>query len=364
MRRLAGLALAAIVVLAPGGNAEAAVFGKDTRTVLRQDPHALASSIGTLFATDTGTFCTAFCVAPDKIATASHCLFGTSASPAPRLKQLRFRLGRKNPVSLAGTAIANEHDHIIAGTHQVEVKPPISAAADWAVARLSAPACTGKSLTMTSRPRAAIDRAARQEKIYQVAVHADVGNMQLMHGGPCRLEAASQTTATADALRDFKMPEHIIFHTCDTGGGSSGSPLLLDTPDGPEVVAINVGTYVLRNPLATTADSRRVPKGVAIANTAIETGGIKAAVAELDESDAIATRREVRELQRLMRRKNLYDGPVDGRISKRLISAVEKFAQQSGMQEEPRLRRALLREIAAWNGITTGSIDPRAKKSR
>lgn len=45
--------------------------------------------------------------------------------------------------------------------------------------------------------------------------------------------------------REFANPEHLLLHHCATGAASSGAPLLIDGADGPEVVGIGVGTYVI-----------------------------------------------------------------------------------------------------------------------
>ncbi len=93
--------------------ADAAVFGTDERTTPRPvHDAALREKIGTLTSTDNGSFCTAFCVAPDMIATASHCLFGTAATPGPKLRALRFKLAESTlfdaGTAIAGRAIANK----------------------------------------------------------------------------------------------------------------------------------------------------------------------------------------------------------------------------------------------------------------
>src|SRR5690554_533245 len=62
-----------------------AVFGKDERRPLSRAQWALSSKIGVLHDPRTRSVCTAFCVAPDVVATAAHCLYRTSGEKPLRL---------------------------------------------------------------------------------------------------------------------------------------------------------------------------------------------------------------------------------------------------------------------------------------
>jgi V8-like Glu-specific endopeptidase len=265
--------------------ARAAVFGSDDRKLLTTVDAALEDKIGTLVSSETGAYCTAFCVAPDMVATASHCLFGTAATKAPKLKTLFFKLASApdaaNGTPIAGRATGSQSQNVMSGTTHLSVAPPIGAAQDWAVAKLETPACKSGGLALSQRPESEIRATAERGEIYQVAVHADLPDTNLRRGGPC---AVSQSFPNADAAtiaRDFANPDAILFHTCDTAGGSSGSPLLIDTPNGPEVAGINVGTYVLSRNVTTSQDQQRQSKSEPIANTAIWIAAIAGAVKEL-----------------------------------------------------------------------------------
>ncbi len=279
----AACAIAAIVSFSTAS--PAAVFGTDDRRPLIKADAALARKIGTLASSETGAYCTAFCVAPDVIATASHCLFGTSNSSAPKLKNLQFRLASASAPSPAtpieGCATASQSKNVISGTTRLAIMPPISAAQDWAVVRLATPACTSGGLTLSEKPAAEIREAAARGEIYQIAVHADLPDKKLRRGGPCAVSTSFPGADEAAISRDFATPDAILFHTCDTGGGSSGSPLLIDTPDGPEVAGINVGTYVLSRNVTTEQDSQPASISEPIANTAIWIAAIAGAVAQL-----------------------------------------------------------------------------------
>jgi V8-like Glu-specific endopeptidase len=290
IRVAAVVALAAIATVAFSGPPRAAVFGSDDRSPLTKADAALLEKIGTLSSTANGAFCTAFCVAPDVIATASHCLFGTAVSPAPKLKDLVFKTAAASssaPSSpsdtpIAGSTTATQSQNVVSGTRRLDVSPPIGAARDWAVARLAAPVCTSGGLALSTQTQSQIRNAAARGALYQIAAHADLPDSNLRRATPCATPETFASANTAAIARDFAAPSAILFHTCDTGGGSSGSPLLIDTPNGPEVVGINVGTYVLSRAVTTSQDSQSQSKSEPIANTAIWIAAIVGAVAEMN----------------------------------------------------------------------------------
>lgn len=285
---VASLAIAAVWAFSEP--AHAAVFGSDDRRRLAANDRTLRTQIGTLSSSGTGAFCTAFCVADDLIATASHCLFGTAASAGPDLKDLSFRLGSVR-ASAPGTPLAsvagqNQSRAITSGTTRLTIEPPISAAADWAVARLKTPACSAGHLRLSPLEPSAIRTEAERGNVYQIAVHADLPDTDLRRGAPCAIGSSFPKADTDAIARDFASPQSILFHTCDTGGGSSGSPLLIDTPTGPEVVGINVGTYILSRNVSTARDTKQAPTSEAIANTAIEISAVRLAIQSMQALSA------------------------------------------------------------------------------
>ncbi|MEQ1652089.1 MAG: trypsin-like peptidase domain-containing protein [Hyphomicrobium sp.] len=358
----AGLALAIAAVIAFSQPGHAAVFGSDTRTRLTSADTALRAQIGTLASSQSGAFCTAFCVADDLIATASHCLFGTTASPGPRLKDLTFKPGSARGAEpgtpLAGRATANQSQSVTSGTRQLAVLPPIGAVDDWAVARLDQPVCRGAHLALTNLAGGAIREHAARGHVYQIAVHADLADTDLRRAAPCAIE---KTFAKADATtiaRDFTAADAILFHTCDTGGGSSGSPLLIDTANGPEVVGINVGTYVLSRNVSTAHDTSAQPAAEAIANTAIDIAALQRAVTDLSQRNLLTLPTEVRALKSRLHSKGLFHGPETGIVTGDLRAAIARFEEVSGRPVTGLVRRALLAEIDAWYVEATPSLAP------
>lgn len=257
-----------------------AVFGPDERKPLPQSRAALAEKIGVLSVGD-ATFCTAFCVANDTIATASHCLLGTEQIPGPDLERVTFKVGGAEPLStkLAGDDRSRMRSVLRSGTPLLRVTPPIAAAKDWAVVRLAKPVCRAGGLTLSKLSRDEVQMRAEAGEIYQVAMHRDVSPDKIVTSGPCALPTAFPLADAGAIAQDFVDPAAILMHTCDTGPGSSGSPLLVDTASGPEVLGINVGTYIIsRTATSTSSSSGPARENDAIANTAIEASRFRGAV--------------------------------------------------------------------------------------
>lgn len=272
-----------------------AVFGIDERRALPQSYDALREKIGVLSLGD-ASICTAFCVAPDAIATASHCLLGTMQSPPPDLKRISFSVGgtTQRAARLDGHSRSEMRARLSSGTVALRITPPIEAARDWAVARLEKPICKAGGLRLTGLQRAGIEQRAARGEIYQIAMHRDFAPGSLVYAAPCAIARAfEQATETTIAV-DFSKPEAILMHTCDTGPGSSGSPLLIEGEAGPEVVGMNVGTYVLSRPPANTSStaSPQTRQSEAIANTAIQVQEFRAAIEALSlETSSIPDRK-------------------------------------------------------------------------
>ena len=363
---------AAFAILAPGVEAlslsnlpsrpeipvivsKVAVFGSDDRIKLPESHIDLAQKIGTLTSRKTGASCTAFCVGADLIATASHCLFGTSESAKPDVSDIEFALHTKSgtiSTLLAGSDIGTTKQNIISGTEALAVRPPIEAANDWAIARTRAAVCRAGGLAFSRASRQDVSNLGAANAVYQVAVHRDLPGADLMLAKPCGLARSFAEAGSETIDHDFLNAEAIIFHTCDTGGGSSGSPLLSDGPNGPEVIGINVGTYVLSRMVLRAGGKTETEPSQPIANTAVETPRFAGAVTELAARDLLRTATEIRGLQAMLKKYDLYRPPLGGQFTGGLEAAIKRFEVSSGRQPSGLPRRALLQEIAGWANQT------------
>ena len=149
-------------------------------------------------------------------------------------------------VRIAGHAQRYRRPARDVGQHAaLNVRPPIDATKDWALVRLARPDLhQGRAAGAGAANRRDHRGGGRQARIPDRPIIATSrpGNWptaQAVRRGE-RFETADWKTIA----QDFSEPDALLLHTCDTGGASSGSPLLLDTAHGPEVIGINVGTYV------------------------------------------------------------------------------------------------------------------------
>ncbi len=267
---LTAAALMAGLAAAPAGYA--AVFGVDDRRPLPARHKTLTRSIALLFNTKSKTVCSAFCVADDVIATAGHCLFRTAGEEHPDANHFRFGPPNGRPddfARVAGSRNGTAAQNVRAGSTQLSVKPPIDAVHDWALVRLDRPACRGAVLPVRPMPSTEIMIQAAAGQVFHAAFHRDRLPWKLLHGGPCTVAPTFDKVDRPQIEHDFRFPERLLLHQCDTAGASSGSPLLLETPSGPVVIGINVGTYVQSRIVVQDGTVMFRSKPESIANTAV-----------------------------------------------------------------------------------------------
>lgn len=252
----------------------AAVFGRDDRRPVFASRLDLRERVGLLRHSGTGATCSAFCVAPDVIATAGHCVQAGETGKAPDPAGYRFRRDFDNATEATPLAPQQADDGASAfrifatGSARLRTRPPINATSDWALLRLARPACRAGGFPVSDLDEGGVAARARQGRLFQVGYHRDLGHWHLSIARPCMLVTPSAEHRKT-IHRDFERPNQLLMHRCDTGPASSGSPLLTDGPDGPEVVGINVGTYVRSRVITTDGGAVQRLSSETIANTAI-----------------------------------------------------------------------------------------------
>lgn len=251
---------------------DAAVFGTDDRGTVPARHKALTRSIGLFFNPKARTVCSAFCVAENVVATASHCIFKT-AGEAP-LDPADFRFGPPNVAPsqlarIAGASNGTASSNVLAGNTHLNIKPPIDATQDWALVRLDRPACRGAVLPVAPEPAADVAARARAGQVFHVAFHRDRLPWRLLYAAGCRVAPVFDKVEREQIERDFRGADQLLLHRCGTGGASSGSPLLAEGRDGPVVVGINVGTYVQSRVVLQDGAVLFRSKPEPIANTAV-----------------------------------------------------------------------------------------------
>ena len=370
--------MAAALLAVPLEPARAAVFGTDDRTPLPATDLALAGKIGILYESRSHTVCSAFCVGGDIVATASHCVFRTSGEAPPQLTGFSFRLTDAPPRSaarIAGAQSGASAQNVIAGSTHLSIRPPIEATSDWALLRLAKPACVNGGFAVSHRTAAELEDLAAAQRIYQVGFHRDVPGWQLARGGPCEFRRNHTDGDRAAIARDFAETRQLFLHSCDTGPASSGSPLLIDGPHGPEVVAINVGTYVRSRVLIENGDVVHRYKADTIANTAVASSAFAARLVAFAHAEIIDSRQKLQELQSRLAQRGFYSGPRDGAYGPLLKSAIEDFEKSENRPVLGLATAGLLKRLTAGTGlaaqtadegraIETGSVGKPLKKER
>lgn len=337
-----------------------AVFGRAQRVPLSAANRSFERSVGLLVNNSERMVCSAFCVDDAIVATAAHCLFRTAGEKRPRLADFRFirriqGAAASAAVRIAGAGVNATSQSVLAGSRQLSVKPPIEATRDWAFVRLDKPICQGATLAV--RPGSADDiiSAARERRLYQVGFHRDFADWRLAIARGCGAARNFEAADWSSIERDFIEAQHLILHTCDTGGASSGSPLLIDGANGPEVVGINVGTYVQTKVLVERGEIVHRYRADPVANTGVSAEAFAAQLALFREAQLLNSAAHVRDLQARLKARGIYFGALDGVYGINLKQAIEAYEQTERLPVSGLATLALLRRLGD-DAVTTSSI--------
>jgi protease YdgD len=334
---------AAALPLAP-----AAVLGSDYRMPLPARLKDVQEKLGLLFNVRARTVCTAFCVAKDIVATAGHCLHRTAGERRPNLDDFWF--GRnydtvRDFARIAGHASGTAAQNVMTGAESLSIRPPIDAAKDWALVRLVRPACSKGVLPLKVLPLEEIISAAGDRRVFHVSYHRDFTPWKPAYSRACGVARSFQGADWDSIARDFLDPAALILHTCATGGASSGSPLLLETPDGPAVIGINIGTYLQSKVVTQAGQVTRRLKADTIANTAVSSAVFAEPLEIFRHASILQSRAEVRELQLRLMRRGLFAGKPDGIYSAALRAAIEAHEREAGLPVTGLATAALLNAL-------------------
>lgn len=315
-----------------------AVFGEDDREKLPKSLAHLRKKIGLLFDNSDNSVCTAFCVSKNVVATAAHCVFRSNRAVRPNFTSLWFSVGppgRKRFSRLAGASAGTALNYVMAGTTHVRVRPPLDASSDWALARLSKPICEDGGLALKTLAPKTLSRTVASGRTFQVAYHKDFRQWQLAYGRSCgAIEPLTrQRTSALQAadLKDFVRPDGLFLHRCDTGGASSGSPLLFEQAGMAYVIGVNIGTYIKSRVVRENGRIVAYDRSKVIANTAVASLVFKDMLARFLRADILSSRRDIRALQERLRLRRLYDGPIDGRFGMKTRAALIAFEASRSM---------------------------------
>jgi V8-like Glu-specific endopeptidase len=311
-----------------------AVFGGDDRVALPERLAAAASRIGVLFNNPARSVCSAFCVGPAMIATAAHCVAVTSPQGS-RMRPADFLFARaydreRDYARIEGYSAGSAAQHIFTGEFRLNVRPPIDAARDWALVRLDRPICRNGGLPIQPATSDDVLAMARAGRLFNIAYHRDLPTWTPTYSGPCHAGRDFGASEWSTIAPDFESPDQIILHTCDTGGASSGSPVLAEGPQGPFVVAMNVGTYVQSRIVTQQGQVTHRQQTETIANTAVNAAVFAEHVAAFQTAQILATGNPIRQLQEYLAALNFYAGRADGDYGPVLKAAIVDYQKAQG----------------------------------
>jgi protease YdgD len=339
-----------------------AVFGSDDRAPLPAKYKGIQEKIGLLFNLRARTVCTAFCVAPNVVATAGHCLYRTTGERPPRLADFWFARNYdavRDYARVAGHSDGTAAQHVMSGSMRLNVRPPIDATKDWALVRLARAICNKGVLPVRVLSNEQILVESATGRIFQVSYHRDFTPWKLAYSRACKVERSFETASWKTIEQDFAEPAQLLLHTCDTGGASSGSPLLLDAAHGPEVIGINVGTYVQSRVLMQDGQVTKRLKADIVANTGVSSAAFAAKLESFRQAAILANSAQVRELQGALKQRQLYAGPLDGAYGAELRRAIEAYEKAQGLPVTGLATRALLKRLGSGAAERGGrSIKP------
>jgi V8-like Glu-specific endopeptidase len=319
---------AAPLAAAPTTLLPAAVFGADDRVALPPLYRKYQDALGVLFNIRSRSVCTAFCVGEAVIATAGHCLFKTRGEKAPKLEEFWFARGyddTRDYARIAGHASRAAAQNVVAGSTALSVSPPIDATSDWAFVRLNRPVCTKSVFEVEAMATDDIIAASEAGQVFQLAYHRDFVLWKQAYSKPCKAAKSFEDADWPTVSADFSKPDALLLHQCDTGGASSGSPLLVETPRGPKVVAINVGTYVQSKVIVRNGQTVQRMKPQTIANTAVTATAFQSALQAFRSATVLMTSASMKELQGTLTKSGHYNGPLDGSYGIALRTAIAAF---------------------------------------
>ena len=334
-----------------------AVFGKDDRVPLPPQHMQLKGKIGLLFNNRSRTVCTAFCVAKDIVATASHCLFRTRGQRRPSLANFWFARNyekRQDYSRIFGHTRGATEQHVTAGDTRLSVRPPIGATRDWALLRLARPTCKNSILPIRPLNTLEVIREANAKRVFQVSYHRDFPNWRMAYSKPCAVARTFGRVAWSTIKKDFQSPGSLLLHQCDTGGASSGSPLLRMGPAGIEVVGMNVGTYVQSRVVMQNGRVTHRYKADTIANTAVTIVALHKRLRIFQASKILSASSQIRALQTHLKALKLYRGRVDGDYGPATRAAIVTYETKRKLPATGLATERLLKRLAADPQVAAG----------
>jgi protease YdgD len=343
-----------------------AVFGSDDREPVPERYEGVAQSIGVLFNNRTRTVCTAFCVADTVVATAAHCLASPVSNPGASANYV-FARGHdrvRDTVRAEGFSTRSSAQNAMTGNFQLRVRPPIDAAYDWGLLRLSRPVCAKRELPIHVLSPTELMDEATAGRVFQISYHRDYTQWQPAYSKPCSIARDFDGVTWSTIAPDFLEADRMILHTCDTGGASSGSPMLIDTPKGPAVVGINVGTYERSKVVMQNGRMTHRQRAETVANTAVNAAAFIDEIEVLHGAQILASGPPMKTLQEHLRRLGYYRGKVDGGYGPGLRTAIRAYETAQALPVRGLATQSLLLRLESNKSVALQTQEARSRRKR
>jgi V8-like Glu-specific endopeptidase len=331
-------------------SSEAAVLGKDDRKSLPEQYQAIAAGIGVIGQPGAkGWRCTAFCVAPNIVATNAHCIVrNPTVGKRLNLAKTIFILPAltKSPLNHKYKPRISYPEYVhkkmpglsIYSGNYAEAKYLNSQKQDWAFTKLIHSVCRGRTLSFTNKTIKEVQKAAKKNNLFMIGYHGDKDMSERLYSDKCRIRSRNNRTFFLKKQRRQMTRDAVLLpHTCDAFKGSSGSPIILKNKDSYKVVGINLGSLkyehfrIKRNRYTGKIISRKKLKTGRETNIAIQpkifTDGLK----RFEKETLLTNLIQFKKVQTGLKALGLYKGKIDGRFGRRTKKAIFAFETKMGL---------------------------------
>ena len=323
-----------------------AVIGKDQRQKLSSKYHPQAIGIGILGQPGKRSWsCTAFCVAPNIIATNAHCIVkNQTVGRRLDLSRTIFMLpALKNPKTKSYTHSRFSHPQYVDpktpglsvySGHFRKTSSVRTQSQDWAFTKLTNKACQGRTLEFVDLSIKDLQKAAKQKRLLMIGFHGDNKMKEHLVSIECKVRSPQNRTYFLKAQRRQMAKQAVLLpHTCDSFKGSSGSPILLKTEKGLKVVGINLGSIryeryqIRKNRYTGKVISRKKLRNTRETNMAVRPRAFLKGLERFKNETLFHSPRQLGLLQTLLKELKFYKGKIDnkwGPASKRAVTRYER----------------------------------------
>jgi len=207
------------------GDSPSGIKGIDNRVVANS---AIApwNAIGRI-STSTGSYCTGVLIAPDRVATAAHCLWREKTLRWLPVHEISFLAGYRNGKYQERAAIAS---YFLPNGIVDRQKRRLRKTGDWAVLKLRNPMNTKiKPIPLADFTQAYWKKTRRK-------------GMSLIQAGYSYDQSEFLTQHDGCSITLFYRDDALMHHNCDATRGDSGSPIMIKRHGKYRLVGLHVAT--------------------------------------------------------------------------------------------------------------------------